>query len=83
MKLVLNGLYKLPLGDGSGTLQSVFRGVHGELKRVVFISTVYKLDFPLIFVLSFQFLFTGMHTWTCVYTLCGTFPIQLVTTHKT
>ena len=35
MKLSLNGLYKLPLGDGSGTLQNVFRGVHGSLKREV------------------------------------------------
>ena len=35
MKLMLNGLYKLPLGDGSGTLQNVFRGVHGSLNREV------------------------------------------------
>ena len=33
MKLMLSGLYKLPLGDASGSIVTVYRGVQGSSRR--------------------------------------------------
>ena len=84
MKLMLNGLYKLPLGDGSGTLQSVFRGVHGLLKREmkgdVYFHRV-QTRFPVDICPAFSnFVYRHAHMDVCLYTFCGTFFSQLYTT---